>query len=232
MVETDASGGGIGAILMQQHHPIAFLSKALAPKHQGLSTYEKELLALVMAVNKWRAYLHGRHFIIKTDHHSLKYLMEQRMLTPIQQKWLSKLLGLDYEIQLKKGADNSAADALSRVNCTAISLYAMSSVSSELLNEIQDSWLYDDGLQAVLQSIQARTASSNFSFTDNQLRKKGKLMVGSNEALRKKIIGLVHNSVEGGHSGVAVTTHKISSMFYWKGLRRQVRDYIRRCSIC
>lgn len=57
IVEVDASGSGIGAILIQKHHPIAYLSQALSPKNQGLSTYEKELLALILAVDKWRHYL-------------------------------------------------------------------------------------------------------------------------------------------------------------------------------
>ena len=55
---------------------MAYLSKALSPKHEALSTYEKEFLAVVMAVEKWRPYLLGRHFIIKTDRYSLKYLIE------------------------------------------------------------------------------------------------------------------------------------------------------------
>lgn len=84
---------------MQDNHPIAYVSKALATKHLGMSVYEKELLALVLAVTKWRPYLLGRHFIIKTDHHSLKYLMEQKIVTPAQQKWLTQLLDLDYEIR-------------------------------------------------------------------------------------------------------------------------------------
>lgn len=103
VIETDASSKGIGAVLMQGGRPLAFLSKALAPKHLGLSVYEKELLAILQAITKWRSYLIGAHFVIKTDHQSLKFFMEQRLSTFLQQKWLSKMLGYDYEITYKKG---------------------------------------------------------------------------------------------------------------------------------
>ncbi|GJX33296.1 gypsy/ty3 retroelement polyprotein [Tanacetum coccineum] len=56
VIETDASGVGIGAVLQQQGHPIAYLSKTLATKHQSLSAYEKELLVVVMALQKWRVF--------------------------------------------------------------------------------------------------------------------------------------------------------------------------------
>ncbi|GJV35473.1 putative mitochondrial protein [Tanacetum coccineum] len=115
VVETDAYVVGIRAVLQQNGHPIAYLSKALAPKHQTLLTYEKEFLAVMMALEKWKGYLLDTHFIIKTDHYSLKYLLDQRITTPAQMKWLPKLIGYDYEVKYKKGVDNAAADALSRV---------------------------------------------------------------------------------------------------------------------
>lgn len=86
VLETDACYNGVGAVLMQEERPLAYLSKHLANKHLGLSTYEKELLAIIMAVQKWRYYLLGHKFIIKTDHEALKYLMEQKLTTMLQHK--------------------------------------------------------------------------------------------------------------------------------------------------
>lgn len=114
IVETDASDKGVAAVLMQEGHPIAFWSKGLSGKYLSLSTYEKELMVVVLAVLKWRHYLLGRQFIIKINHQSLKYLLEQRVATPFQQKWIAKLLGFDYEITSKHGTENTVADALSR----------------------------------------------------------------------------------------------------------------------
>jgi hypothetical protein len=114
VLETDASGTGVGAVLLQRGHPLAFMSKALGPRLQGLSTYEKEYLAILMAVEQWRCYLQHAEFHIITDHKSLMQLSEQRLHTPWQQNVFTQLLGLQYRIMYRKGADNGAADALSR----------------------------------------------------------------------------------------------------------------------
>jgi hypothetical protein len=80
--ETDASGLGIGAVLSQAGHPLAYLSKSLCPRSQGLSTYEKEYLAILLALDHWRCYLQHAEFTILMDHKSLEQLSEQRLHTP------------------------------------------------------------------------------------------------------------------------------------------------------
>lgn len=113
-METDASDLGIRAVLMQNNHPVAYLSKALGPRNQALSMYEKECMAILLEVEKWRPYLQHQPFLTKTDHKSLQHLTEQRITSKLQQKALIKLMDLQYTIQYKKGAHNATADALSR----------------------------------------------------------------------------------------------------------------------
>lgn len=114
VVETDASHQSMGAVLMHEGRAIAYFSKAFGDQHLGMSIHEKEFLSIISALDKWRPYLLGRHFIIKIDHQSLKSLFDQKITTAIQQKELIKLMGLDYTIQYKKGMENRVENALSR----------------------------------------------------------------------------------------------------------------------
>jgi hypothetical protein len=93
-VETDACQDGLGVVLMQQGQLVAYLSKGLGPKHQSLSIYEKEFLALIMAIEKWRHYLQRQEFTILTDHKSLAYLNEQNLHSEMQRKAMTRLMGL------------------------------------------------------------------------------------------------------------------------------------------
>lgn len=67
------------------------------------SIYEKQLMAVVMAIQHWRPYLLGQRFVVHTDQKSLRFLLEQRISTQAQQHWIAKLLGYDFEIVCRKG---------------------------------------------------------------------------------------------------------------------------------
>ncbi|CAJ2652754.1 unnamed protein product [Trifolium pratense] len=122
ILETDASGVGVGAVLHQDGHPIAYFSKKLVPRNQKKSAYFREMLAISEAIAKFRHYLLGHRFIIRTDQKSLRSLMDQSLQTPEQQQWLHKFLGYDFVIEYKPGKENLAADALSRVMTLAWTL--------------------------------------------------------------------------------------------------------------
>jgi hypothetical protein len=76
-LETDAFGSGIGAVIMQQGCPIAYFSTALCPKNAAMSTYEKEALAIIESLKRWRHYFLGSKLVIKTDQQSLKFITDQ-----------------------------------------------------------------------------------------------------------------------------------------------------------
>jgi hypothetical protein len=104
IVECDALGNGIGAVLMQEGRPIYFEIRPLKGNDLHKPIYEKEMIAILHALKKWHPYLIGRHFKVKIDHDSLKYFLEQRLSLEEQQKWVTKILGYDFEIVYKRGS--------------------------------------------------------------------------------------------------------------------------------
>ena len=114
ILECDASRNGIGVVLMKEGRPLSSESQPLKGKDLHKPIYEKEMMALLHELNKWHPYLIGRHFKVKTHHDSLKYFLEQRLSSEEQKKWVTKMLGYDFEIIYKKGKQNVVADPLSR----------------------------------------------------------------------------------------------------------------------
>uniref|UniRef100_A0A2N9J2M7 Reverse transcriptase RNase H-like domain-containing protein n=1 Tax=Fagus sylvatica TaxID=28930 RepID=A0A2N9J2M7_FAGSY len=116
-IECDASGIGIGAVLMQDRRPIAFFSEKLSGASLKYPTYDKELYALVRALETWQHYLWPREFVIHTDHESLKHLKGQGKLNQRHARWLEYIETFPYVIRYKQGKENIVADALSSEAC-------------------------------------------------------------------------------------------------------------------
>lgn len=233
VVETDASGKGIGAVLMQDKHPLAFISKALGPRQLGMSIYERELLAVVYAIQKWGTYLAHKPFVIRTDQKSIKYLLEQKLNTPFQQVWMSKLMGFDFEIHYKEGVANTAADALSRKPGAELLPLLLDNAQTGLLELIKATWQTDPTLQTLVSELQANPNSHpKFTWFNGELRRKGKLVVGSNSEVKLLILQWLHDSFVGGHSGRDVTATRVKSLFFWKGMAKEIQHYVRNCVTC
>ncbi|GKV06951.1 hypothetical protein SLEP1_g18768 [Rubroshorea leprosula] len=119
-IECDASSIGIGAILMQERRPIAFFSGKLTGAALNYPTYDKEMYALVRALETWQHYLWPKEFVIHTDHESLKHLKGQGKLNRRHAEWVKFLETFPYVIKYKQGKENIVADALSRMKGTCL----------------------------------------------------------------------------------------------------------------
>lgn len=136
-LECHASNEGIRVLLMQNKHPIAFESRKLRGGEKSYSIYDKEMLAIMHALAKVKKYLVGGRFIVKTNHNSIKYFINQKDLNDTQQKWVSKLQAYDFDIEYVKGKRNIEADALSR----RPHLCSISEIATDWNEQIQADYL-------------------------------------------------------------------------------------------
>lgn len=199
VIEADACGTGIGAVLMQSGRPISFFSKALGPKAAGQSVYEKEAIAIMEAIKKWRHYILEGKLIIRTDQKSLKFMMNQRLVEGIQHKLILKLMEYDYSIEYKPGWENSVVDALSRMprqqEGVEESSQAITVVVPDWVEDIRRS--YDEDLQAhKILSLVGSEADPNgeYKLESGLLKYKGRIFVGQNTEIRKDLLRAYHAS--------------------------------------
>lgn len=150
----DASDYGIGAVLVQlddngEEKPIAFMSKKLNTAQRNYSVTERECLAALEAIKKFRCYLELQEFEVITDHSSLVWLMKQQDLTGRLARWVWKLQGFKFSISHRKGKHNVVPDALSRIPCSEVDSLELTEPEIDL-NSIH---FNDDDYKALRQKI-------------------------------------------------------------------------------
>jgi hypothetical protein len=233
MLECDASRKGIGVVLMQEGRALAFTSKQLSERNLGKSIYEKEMLAIMHVVDLWHPYLLGQHFQIKTDHQSLKYFLEQLIYSPEQQKWVTKLFGYDYEIIYKKGKENVVADALSRKYEDEGSLFYLSFIVPNWLQDIHQEWLQDPKSSHLIQQLQSNApASPGYSWLHDEFRYKGCLYLSKQSKLKSMILSELHATPTAGNSEFTKTYDRVKRSFFWDGMKQDSCNFIAECDVC
>lgn len=172
-------------------------------------------------------------FIIKTDQQSLKYLLEQKISTPLQHKYLTKLLGYDYKIEYKRGVENKMADGLSRQHSEEGSWQAITIIHPVWVEELSATYEADELAQETIAELVAFPFNvSHFTYKEGLLRYHGKLYVGSGTKPREQVMESMHSSPLGGHLGIQGTFQRLQAIFYWPGMKRMVKDFVLSCQIC
>jgi hypothetical protein len=229
IVECDASGSGIGAVLHQADGAIAFFSRALPPRHRGLAAYERELIGLSQAVRHWHPYLWGRAFIVRTYHQPLKYILDQRLATIPQHHWVSKLLGYDFTIEYKPGRTNVVADALSRRDTPEALLHGISSPSFDLLDDIKHAAQADAELVALRDQIVVGTLADPWTVVDGLVLFQHRIYIPAHFPFLPAILAVVHDD---NHEGIQRTIHRLNRDFHVPTARKIVQDYVQACVVC
>ena len=229
---SDASGIGLGCVLMQDGKVVAYASRQLKPHEQNYPTHDLELAAVVFTLNIWRHYLYGEKCRIYIDHKSLKYLLTQKELNLRQRRWLELFKDHDCIIDYHPKKANVVADALSRKTVVAMSLQysdwrladdgsmlAQLKAQPVLKKMIIDVLKNDEELQKKLQMVRDGV-ETEFSVKEaGGLYFQNKLCVPDDKELKKKLLFEAHNMVFTMHPEGNKMYQDLKQFYWWKGMK-------------
>ena len=253
-LSTDASGYGIGAILLQDQgkglQPVEYYARSMNDAERRYPVHEQELLAVVAALRHWRHYLHGcAHFLVLTDHSTLKHFMtQQTQLSNRQASWLQTVqqFANNMTIYYRRG-DENPGDGLSRrpdfvappkhqqevLTLAALWTAPPQQVAAELgaLTILQP----DAKLKSDIEEGQRKVTDwSSYSVAeradDGLYRVAGRLVVPNFKELRRRILEHFHDEL--GHFGVVRLSAHVKHYYYWKYMDRDIQHFCATCSVC
>jgi hypothetical protein len=257
-VYCDASGIGLGCVLMQNNRVIAYASRALRPHEQNYPTHDLELAAVIHALKIWRHHLMGTKCNIYTDHKSLKYIFTQADLNMRQRRWLELIKDCDLEVYYHPGKANVVADALSRnAHCSCLSVKALNEtlcwemrklnleiISQGSLNQLLEevpiknsiimAQQHDDGIKIIKQNlIKGEEKYKCFRIDPlGVLWFKERVVVPKDQQLRKQILDEAHLSKFSMHPGSTKMYQDLRQNFWWTRMKREIAKYVAGCDIC
>lgn len=233
-VQCDASNFAISSVLVQKddennERPIAYVSRKLRGAELNYTTTEKECLAVVFGVEKFRQYVEGFTFEIITDHSALIWLLRQQNLTGRLARWAMKLQQFDFEITHIKGKNNVVPDALSRFPEENFCLLEIENTDfdtdyTKLRAKIEKNPLRFKNYKIENDKIFIKLphqAKTEFEY---------KLLVPKSKRL--SVIQECHDDPLTSHLGAFKTTKRILQRYYWHGVAKEVAKYVKNCHIC
>ena len=234
---TDASDYGIGGALLQlvdgKEKPVMYWSRSLNSAERNYSTTDKEALAVVSCLKKFRHYLWGLKFEIHTDHQALVHIFNNPDPRGRLARWVLTLREFDFIVKYRKGAENALADGLSRNESLRVVQRDFCDPCTlriyDYLNtlEIPEELSYEDRIRLI-------KSSKGFFIHDGELykkqRKRKPVRVVQSDKERQRLITQAHDGL--GHFGIRTTYEFLSGEYYWPDLFKQVKEYISTCQAC
>ncbi|CAK6981241.1 uncharacterized protein LOC108874699, partial [Scomber scombrus] len=227
IVEVDASDCGVGAVLSQRSpadhklHPCAFFSRRLSPAERNYDVGNRELLAVVLALQEWRHWLEGaaQPFIVWTDHKNLAYLRSARRLNSRQARWALFLGRFDFTLSYRPGSRNTKPDALSR---------QFTPEEEGTLEEtiLPPSCVIGAARWEIEQSVQEAQQEEMVP----EGCPPGQLYVP--RSMRSPVLQWGHASKVACHPGIHRTLFLLRQRFWWPTMTADTREFVTACSVC
>ncbi|XP_063388255.1 uncharacterized protein LOC134674130 [Cydia fagiglandana] len=255
ILRTDSSNYALGAVLLQgdgnEERPIEYASRLLNAAERNYSTTEREALAVVWAVERFRPYLDGQPVVIGSDHQPLRWLLSLKSPAGRLVRWALRLQAFDIRFEYTPGKANVVADTLSRTVCSGDSREdcGICSVVVDLPKknpaELRREQLADPEVEKIIKEIEGSDEVASRRWTERgYLMDQGvlyrynpdsdsetpQLVIPS--SLRAEIIKECHDSPVAGHPGVDRTYQKVAQLYYFTGMRRIITDYVKACIHC
>lgn len=266
VLHTDASGHGLGAVLLQRNDSslervIAYASRTLTPAEQNYTITEKECLAVVWAVQKFRPYFYGRHVSVVTDHHALCWLSSLKNLSGRLGRWVLRLQEYDFTVTYKSGKTPNDADALSRcpqpspedttppaISSPMLTMAPLRTAEQDIPSNIVSLQRTDSYCRHLMEQLDGSASPPN-GRSRRQLNKfrlwNGGALYRHNyhptgdkwvpvipRCLRNQILEVFHDDAMAGHLAFNKTYDRIRSRFFWPGLSTSVAKYVASCPAC
>ncbi|KAL0361712.1 UNVERIFIED_CONTAM: Retrovirus-related Pol polyprotein from transposon opus [Sesamum radiatum] len=252
----DASNDTLGAVLGQRvekrFHTIYYASRTMNDAQRNYATTEKELLAVIFAIEKFRPYLLLSKVIVFTDHSALRYLMSKSDAKPRLLRWILLLQEFDLEIKDRRGCENTVADHLSRLNPTYVENMHNSPLQDEFpdeqlfaITQIEEPWFADFAnflagkvIPPHLSYQQKKKFFSDIKYylwDEPYLYKRcgdGMVRRCVPEEEMQSILGFCHDREVGGHHGAKTAAKVLQCGFYWPSLFKDAHKYVSSCDQC